>query len=250
MRKSNWLLALIPLAFAAIPAQGQSVTCGQPAQNGTDTGNANLAIATPCFTGANAAGYTIQGISIPNSLAVGNLSVAIYSDTGSAATPVAPGTLLCKSAVVPATAGTPAIAPVNCPVLAPNAIYWIAKNTDMNAQTEGVQSGNCPAGGTSQYVTAANGTWPSNFGTPKISSRCHSVFVTLIPAAPPVPTKTVASIGVRFSYVDAAGVVHAIDVNQGPNTFTLSLIVNYSDGSQTVTPFNTSAVTVTPTKAP
>jgi len=157
---------------------GATSNCGQTSQTGTDSNNGQIAIATPCASGANANGYSVGTIFYwVGSPASAVFDLGVYSNVAGA-----PNSLLCHSntGTITPSAGWNSIAITGCGTVAANTTIWIGYITSINPIQQGYVTGsNC--GGTGA-ITAFDGGGdiglPATFSVAG-SSNCYSFYAVL-----------------------------------------------------------------------
>jgi len=176
----------VVVKVGGIASNGVSFTvtsvCGETAQAGIDSNNANWGFASACVTGSDANGYTPASfqywVGSPTST---SFDLGIYADASGS-----PGTLLCHT-------GTTAVAPAagwnnlsfagkGCPTLAANTRYWMGYITGSNTIQQGIVSGTCPGTAlVSVYTVSMLGSsvLPNPFGPTAGTPSCYSMYLIL-----------------------------------------------------------------------
>jgi len=157
-----------------------TVTCGlTTAGSNTDGGNADIPFATPCVTGSDPSGYTVQSCSY-YAVATSNAGrCGVYTDSSGN-----PNTLLCQSATISSpSVGFNVLSLSGCGTLTNGITYWIGFITSDSANAEKYNTGSCPGyGGGSKYgTTQGSATLPASFGSNTNIGNCYSAYMTLVP---------------------------------------------------------------------
>lgn len=198
MRLTAFLLAFLfgqslPFPGPGTPhtTGGGPFTCGNDVTAGSSSNPlSNIAIWTPCTTGANGPGYSVASVQIyVGPSAAGNVFSAIYSDTGTCGGPAhCPNSPICSD-----TTGVPAVAnsfvidtPAGCGTLAANTTYWVGQNADNALRDYQRQLSTCPAplafSSNSVFVVLTAGTWTGSIGPSTADAgACYLAFMVLTP---------------------------------------------------------------------
>ena len=193
MRKTLIISALSLLSSVFLAAQyggdksntipaAALVDCGETSQSSTDNNNGDYGFGTPCETGTDPNGYTVNSVyywvGTPTST---SFDLGVYSNSSNL-----PNSLLCSASTgtITPSSGWNSISVSGCGTLSASTIYWVGYLTGSDSIEQGTVNSDCPGTSlTSVYTSSQQGsaTLPNPFGTSGTASACYSFYMALQP---------------------------------------------------------------------